>query len=179
MKLLIKLYMVFVLTLVFSIVIHATIMKEKSIEKMTRESDLIIKGRVESIVYSWIKDGSMIHTFVTVVVEKTYKGILNQKKIVVEVPGGIIGEISVLPMGEAKFFKDEDVFLFLRKNRIIPSATYFVVGLCQGKFRINLKVTNNKNILERDLEGISLIEKKGGLIPRYLDELIDEIKKFN
>lgn len=178
MKLVKNYIRLFLILLAFSNVIQATTMKEASIEKMTKDADLIIVGRVESMDCRWVQNGRMIHTFVTISIENLIKGTLDSKSIIVEVPGGIVGEVAAMPMGEAKFYPKEEILLFLVKNKIIPSATYFVVGLCQGKFRINQKDINNKNILERDLEGITLIEKKGRFIPKYLDELINEVKKI-
>jgi hypothetical protein len=178
MKPSLKLNLVF-LILAYYTNIDATIMKEASIEKMTKASDLIIIGKVESINCIWVENGKMIHTFVTISIESLVKGVSDKKNIVVEIPGGTVGEITAMAMGEAKFFSQEKVILFLRKNRIIPSKTYFVVGLCQGKFRINPNDIDNRNVLVRNLEGITIIEKKGSFIPRYLDELINEIKKFS
>lgn len=179
MKLLKNNISLFLILLAFSNVTQATIMKEASIENMTKDADLIIIGRVEVIDCRWVQNGKMIHTFVTISIESLIKGSLDRKSIIVEVPGGIVGEITAMAMGEAKFYPKEEIILFLRKNRIIPSTTYFVVGMCQGKFRICKNDINNKNLLERDLEGITLVEKKGSFIPKYLDELVNQIKKIN
>lgn len=166
-----------ILFLASSINIYATIMKEASITRMTKDSDLVIIGKVESVDCRWVEGGKMIHTFVTISIEKVIKGVNGIKSVVVEVSGGTIDNLTAMTMGEAKFHQGEAVLLFLVKNKIPTVTTYFVVALCQGKFRILSKDNDNRNLLERNLEGITIIEKKANVIPKYLDELIDEIKK--
>ncbi|MBS3943859.1 MAG: hypothetical protein KGZ42_00040 [Melioribacter sp.] len=172
-----KLKLVFLL-LAYGTIMQATIMREATIKEMTKEANLIVMGRVELIESRWSRDGKMIMTYVTVSINNVIKGDQELKNLVVEVPGGTIGDVTATAMGEARFHQNEEVLLFLVKNKTIPSATYFVVALCQGKFRIYSKSINNRNLLERNLEGITLVGKKGDFIPQYLDEILVEIRKY-
>lgn len=153
-------------------------MREATIKEMANGANLIVMGRIKSIESRWSIDGKVIITYVTVSINVVIKGDRELKNLVVEVPGGTVGDVTATTMGEARFHQDEEVLLFLVKNKLIPSATYFVVALCQGKFRINPNDSNNRNLLERNLEGITLVDKRGSYIPQYLDEILVEIRKY-
>jgi hypothetical protein len=101
-----------------------------SIEEMTQLADVILVGRVESILHSpFLKDVTYMHRQVLVSVERYLKHFMESRNVTVIVEGAIFGASSIAP----EFEESERVLLFLKEG---GDGFYEVLGDSQGKFTI-------------------------------------------
>jgi hypothetical protein len=135
-----------VLTLLISIYVPnaAALVIKKSLKDMTIESDDIITGKVINKESYW--ENGKIFTDVTVSVGQNIKG-KPENKIIVQVPGGVVGDIYA-QVSDVPLFEDkEEVLLFLKGNQ--------VVGWNQGKYAIrNDKVRENDESVTEFIDNI-------------------------
>jgi Ser-Thr-rich glycosyl-phosphatidyl-inositol-anchored membrane family/Matrixin len=117
----------------------AALVIEKSLNDITIESDNIVTGKVLNKESYW-KNGK-IFTDVTVSVGENIKG-KPENKIIVQVPGGVVGDIYARVSDVPLFENNEEVLLFLKGNK--------VTGWNQGKYTIkNDKIKENgKSVTE-------------------------------
>lgn len=72
----------------------AALLPEFSKEELISQSESIVLGQVQDVRSAWAEDGSQIYTYVTLAVEEQFKGEAIGREIVVQVPGGTVGEIT-------------------------------------------------------------------------------------
>lgn len=97
------------------------------------DSDLIVEGRVQSLVSYSNEPRSVIHTNAQVVVEDTWKGEPESNRITVRTLGGILDGIAMEVDGAARFVMGERVVLFLREEN---DDLYEPWGMRYGKYRV-------------------------------------------
>lgn len=122
----------------FAFSAHATVTRVQDLESLTRDSDVVVRGTVQSVESSWVGDGPQksIITKIKVQVAEKLKGESGSVAEIVQ-PGGIIPEsdIGQIVHGIAEFQPGEEVVLFLKKHA--PSAsTFAVTGMAQGKYTV-------------------------------------------
>ena len=131
-------------------------MVEVSLEQLTRDADLIVVGKVESVTSQMIN--GKISSFATLSVELKIKGELEpeQSEIVVSFPGGKVGDIGMQVEDSPNYKKDEEVVAFLKN---VPGESHFsTVGSSQGKFIVDQGIVLRENIpLEQFLAKIKTI----------------------
>jgi len=123
---------------------------KKSIEELTYEADSILIGEVKRIESRWNKDRTLIYTYVTISVRKYTKALPSMKEIkeiTVKVPGGEVGGIGLKVSDAPEFRKGEEVFLFLRIEKL---PILKVAGLFQGKYTIEDGKVKNK-VLKQEI----------------------------
>jgi hypothetical protein len=106
--------------------------EELSIEELTVRAECVVVGTVKDTQSHWDSQRTAIHTDVAVSVEHSFKGCSDQQEIVVRVPGGTVGEITVDVPTAPSFQNGERVVLFLEHEGDALS----VLGGFQGKFSI-------------------------------------------
>ena len=148
------------------------VMEGLSTEDLTRSSDSVISGNVESTTARWSDDGKTILTSAIVVVSEVIKGRSVNQKIEVEYPGGEVGDIGLRVSDEPDMEEGEKVLLFM-KQEIKPSGTqkYNLVGKGQGKYSIGPDRIARK-------KGFSLVggtKQIDAEVP--LDDLIEKIRR--
>lgn len=113
------------------------VMEGLSTEDLTRNSDVVVLGDVESVTAGWSDDGKTILTTATVVVTGVIKGGAADRKIEVAYPGGEVGGIGLRVSDEPRMEKGEKTVLFLKRG-IGPgeSHRYRLVGKGQGKYSV-------------------------------------------
>lgn len=135
-----------------------------SLSKMSKEADVIFTGKVLTQKSSWNKNKSRIYTDVTLEVNDCIKGQNSEKTIVVRHPGGEVGEVGELYSHMPKFYADEEVLLFVKKDT--NSDEYRVSDGENGKIQIK----ENKATGEK----ITALNKKmsvvRGEIKKYLQK---------
>jgi len=107
-------------------------MLKKDLKTLTRESDLIVIGKAVKIDSQREEKGQIV-TYVSVKVDEYVKGKLEQGEIIILVPGGRVGELSMWVSEAAKFTLNETSLLFLVHLR---DDLYQVVGGLQGKLTL-------------------------------------------
>jgi len=114
--------------------------EELSLEELINEATLIIRGRVIDTNARWNADHTLIYTYVTIRRTEYIKGTPRAGDLVIEVPGGTVGEITLWVSDTPTFEEGQEVILFLREE-------YFqVVGWFQGKYTIVDDVVVEKGI---------------------------------
>ena len=165
-----------------SITSQATMVMKLSEEDMATQAGTIITGTVTSIKSEWNEERTKIFTYITITPNSSLKGDRPTQEIVIEQPGGEVGDIGMFVEGTSVFEEGEDVLLFLERGRKGFQRT---LGLSQGKFSIESDpVTQRKILLKKRAR---LIRDSNGKIKRkaftiksdrklYLDDFKKEIQ---
>jgi hypothetical protein len=103
------------------------------LKKLTDSSDLIVVGKVVKQSSQWNEDKTRIFTRVSVNTEEYLKGKSGQKQLTITKPGGEVGDVGELYSHVPEFDDDEEVLLFLKKDKenelVVNKGT-------QGKYTI-------------------------------------------
>jgi hypothetical protein len=124
--------------------------RELSLEELSEKSEVIVTGKVVDKRSEWNQEKTRIYTHVTVAVDDYHKGEGSEQTVTVVHLGGEVGDVGELYTSVAKFEKDEEVVLFLRKDR---RGNLRVTGSDRGKYCIK----------RDDRTGVKRIEKFGTL----------------
>jgi hypothetical protein len=120
----------------------------RSVEELARDSDAVVRGVVEGQESRRGADGQRIYTFVEIRVAAAWKGSPPQR-VVVRVPGGVIGVQGQRALGAAVFADGEEVAVFLAR----AGEVWQVTGHAQGKFALEGGTARN------DTAGLTLVER--------------------
>jgi len=90
----------------------AAVLPWMSLEEITGQAEVIVLGTVESAESSWSPDGRIIVTRTTVSVERPLLG-GPRARVIVETPGGRVGDQTMIASGAPVFQRGERVVLFL------------------------------------------------------------------
>jgi hypothetical protein len=134
------------------------------LKRLVYESEAIVIGRVHSIQCEWSLDKQLILTVVKVRVQETIRGDLMMPEIMLEVPGGRMGDLSLKVSDVPAFEEGEQVLIFLRsiknfsdtKHSFTVAQNYLssfeVFGKAQGKYSIDADGMAAKNGYETTAE---------------------------
>lgn len=113
------------------------------IKYLSRGADVIMIGKVTKQNSSWNQDKTRIYTKATLQVDEYLKGSNTGKSVEVIYPGGEVGEIGELYTHMPRFINDEEVLVFLERDK--GNSGYKVFNGEDGKFTvINDKKTGEK-----------------------------------
>lgn len=108
-----------------------------TLEDLVTESNLILTGKCAETNAAWTEDGRNLETFVTIKVDKVFKGDAGST-VTVALPGGIGNKgkfkLQMQYPGAPKIFMGEKALLFLQ-DRGLPD-TYAITGFSAGKLSI-------------------------------------------
>ncbi|MFH1258554.1 MAG: hypothetical protein ABII74_01855 [Elusimicrobiota bacterium] len=103
-------------------------------EELTLSSERVVVGKVRKIECRWNQEKSLICTYITLESRQLLKGENITEVVILEVPGGEVGNKGLKVFAMPTFFLDEEVLVFLSaKNEI---NNFRVVGCYQGKYTI-------------------------------------------
>ncbi len=111
------------------------------LEEMTRRAEVIGLGTVEKVESAWTADGRMILTRTTIELERAIKG-GPRKQVVIEIPGGKVGDQMMVASGAPVFSKGERIVVFLQRPSAAPVQSgaaitpFGVVGWNLGKMPV-------------------------------------------
>ncbi len=105
--------------------------RSATVEEAARTSDAVVRGRVEHRTSRYTEDGSRIVTEVEIAVASAWKGSPGAR-VVVTVPGGVVGDVGMWVDAAPVLEQDEEVVLFLARR----GPRWHVNGLALGKFRV-------------------------------------------
>jgi predicted metalloprotease len=114
-----KLYVFFVVCCVcFSVSAFGSKIKDVNLSSMVEQSDVIVKCRVLEKQSQWVGDYRGKHIYTTVILDSNVpiKGELANKKLVLEVVGGTVGDITEVVSDSPMFQVNEEAMLFLKGN---------------------------------------------------------------
>jgi hypothetical protein len=117
-----------------SISAQATTLVHLSLEQLSQASSEIVRGRVIGQEARWNSSHTRILTFTTIEIERTLKG-TPRHLMVIEQPGGSMGNIRVRVAGTVSFRAGSSYFLFLEPTDANASG-HRLVGMAQGAYRI-------------------------------------------
>ncbi len=132
--------------------VHAAVpltVERISLERLTRSSQLIIRGNVLRSVSRW--EDRNIYTYTTVRVLESLKGEA-QPEITVKQMGGTVGEISEVISGAPELENGEEVVLFLVDWR----DHYWIHSIVLGKFSVVLR--EGTPVAYNNLNNVGLID---------------------
>lgn len=108
----------------------ASVVLQQSIEELTADSGLIVRGTVGGVESRWDREHRRIRTYVEIRITEGLKGRASQV-IWVRQPGGIVGDVGQRVEGAAVFEPGEDVVLFLQPRA--EEAVFVPSGMAAGK----------------------------------------------
>ena len=138
--------------------------KPTDIKNLSVEADVILTGKVTKQNSSWNKDKTRIFTDVTLEVEEYLKGNNNNKTLVVTTPGGEVGEVGELYTHMPRFSKDEEVLLFVKKDK--QETNYKVLNGEDGK----MTLYTDKKTGEKITSSNKKISKLKNEIKNYVEQ---------
>lgn len=104
--------------------------EDLTLEELVSRARLIVRGRVIDTTARWNADHTRIYTYVTIRPTEYIKGASKTGDLVIEVPGGTVGDLTLRVTDVPTFKEGEDTVVFLRDE-------YFqVVGWYQGKYTV-------------------------------------------
>ena len=127
----------FFFLILISIGIHLTAFAQEEITKikiLSKDSDVIITGKVIDKESSWNESKSRIYTKTTVQVDEYLKGTNAEQSVEIRTPGGEVGDVGELYSHMPRFENEEEVLVFLRKDDKIKE--YRVQNGEEGKITI-------------------------------------------
>jgi hypothetical protein len=133
MKMRIQLLAIFVASLMAAPA-SATTLVRMSLNQLAEASTEIIRGHVVSQETLWNPGHTRIYTYTTLALDQTYKG-NPPSLLVVQQPGGQIGNVHVFVAGTIQFHPQAGYVLFLERSPADPSK-FLPVGMLQGAYRI-------------------------------------------
>ncbi len=143
-------------------------MKALSTEELTKLSKNVVIGKVEKTVAQWSEDRKTIITRATIQINNVIRGNINITKIIVEYPGGEIGDIGLKVSDVSSLITGEEVLLFLKRINIKDNTVFRITGNAQGHYTIDkngvakkggFSVIGDKSVIDNNVPINSLIEK--------------------
>ncbi len=112
----------------------ATSLVRLSLEQLSQASTEIVRAHVVRQQSQWNSNHTWIVTLTTVALDQSVKG-QPPATLVLEQPGGTVGNIHVYVPGTIRFFPQSHYLLFLERSGADPSR-FLLVGMGQGAYRI-------------------------------------------
>ena len=179
-----RLFLTFFILFFFVCNFNHALMIKLSLKRLCIGADAIIFGEVKKIQSQWSMDGSIILTIVTLQIHETLKGKIYTNQVLIQYPGGEVGDISLKVSDMPTFQTNEKVLVFLKfiknvkdiKHSPVIALSIFqpfsVFGAAQGKYSID-----SRGIARKD--GYTLISKEGEPDKSlHLSNLKAQIRKF-
>jgi hypothetical protein len=139
----------------------ASLVTRMDTEALVRSSGVIVQGEVESVGVA-PDDRGAIHTWVTLRVEESLKGVAGRSRIALRLPGGAWRDRVSRVFGVPSFERGERVVVFAVPTRRGPLT---VTGLFQGKFRIEPAGSGEESVVQDAGRGAE-VAGGGGERPR-------------
>jgi hypothetical protein len=180
--------------------VAAAVLPWMSLEEITGGAEVIVLGTVESAQSAWSADGRMIVTRTTVSVETSLKG-SPRDKVIVETPGGRVGDQTMIASGAPVFRPGERVVLFLEpagerrpdtasgsRTRQAPgvASLHAVVGWNLGRMSVRRDPRTGRDLVEDRTSGSFYLDRQGrpvgperaGKGPAELRQFLREVERL-
>ena len=127
---------------------HALMIKIP-LKQLVNESEAIVIGRVQSVRCELSLDKRLILTIVKVRVRESIRGHLMVQDLILEVPGGTMGDLSLKVTDMPVFHEKEEILIFLRSIKNIADtrhsftvaqntfSSFEVYGKAQGMYSVD------------------------------------------
>jgi hypothetical protein len=104
------------------------------VERMSKNADLIIAGKVVEQNSNWNENKTRIYTQATIQVEEYLKGGNNGGPVIVSYLGGEVGDVGEMYSHMPRFENNEEVLVFLKKDE--KTSDYKVFNGEEGKINV-------------------------------------------
>jgi hypothetical protein len=131
---------------------RATTLVQMSLEQLSQASSVVVRGHAVAQESRWNAAHTQIVTLTTIAVEGAIKGSA-ARTVVVEQPGGRVGNIRLRVAGTVAFDTRGDYFLFLEPARE-GTSRFLLVGMVQGAYRIYRDSGTGEERVIRPLGGL-------------------------
>ncbi|HEU4402248.1 MAG TPA: hypothetical protein VFT43_09095 [Candidatus Polarisedimenticolia bacterium] len=164
----------------------AAVLPWLGLEEITAQAEVIVLGKVERLEGGWSDDGRIIVTRVTLAVEHPVKG-GPRERVVLEVPGGRVGDLAMVASGAPLFAPGERVIVFLEPSGTpAPDGTrpnLAVVGWNLGAMRVRRDAASGRDLVDDQTGGAIYLDRQGrpvdpgrqGRGPRELGQFLRDI----
>ncbi|MBN8610783.1 MAG: hypothetical protein J0L92_09380 [Deltaproteobacteria bacterium] len=134
---------------------RATVMVEVPFDRLAREADVIVHGRVLRTGSRLVMDGSgaMPHTLTELDVFEPIKGEPGARIVIDELGGEVQGHGTWIE-GTPRFRRGEECIVFLRA---LPDGSFRTYAMAQGHFEVRPGVTGVAPTVVRDTSAMGLV----------------------
>jgi len=142
-----KIISLFLVSIFLYASLHAVMVKIP-LSALTTQADAIVVADVLGVECQWSWDRRTIQSIVTLRASEVLKGKIDRPEILIQVPGGKVGEISLRVSDMPAFAAGERALIFLSEipDRqdganspavgLLSAPAFHVLGAAQGKYRI-------------------------------------------
>lgn len=130
-----------------------------TVAELTKKSDLVVIGKVNSVESEWNDSKTRIYSKVSIAVSELIKGANSGNEISIMQPGGEVGDVGEIYSDIPRFNKSENVLLFLERDK---NNNLRVTGGMDGKYPVTINKSTGEKLI-------------GGRI--NMNSFISEIKK--
>ncbi len=113
-----------------------------SLKSLTKNSEVVLIGKVSKQESKWNENKSRIYTDVTIDVDEYLKGQTGEKYITVSHLGGEVGEVGELYTHMPSFKEEEEMVLFVKRDK--NDGKYRVYSSENGKIEIIKNKSSNQ-----------------------------------
>lgn len=173
---------------------ESTTFEQLSLEALTSHSSHVVRGRFMKTESLWSEDKTTIYTRAMFRVDEAVTGADSGEEIVVYLPGGTVGDTSILVLGAPEIEVGRDAVLMLNAvpealagARVAGASAFNIVGLSQGVFDLKTDSETDRTMATshaaRFLSAEDMEEgaagPPGGAEGMTLDELIKKIREID
>ena len=165
----------------------ATVVPWMDLKEITAQADVIVLGSIESVESGWSDDGRIIVTRATLSVERTFKG-GPRARVVVETPGGKVGDLAMVASGAPVFHAGERLVLFLEPSggAARGGKRHGVVGWNQGRMMVRRDPRTGRDLVEDRTAGTLYLDRQGkpvgpgraGKGPAELQDFLRDVERL-
>jgi hypothetical protein len=159
----------------------AAVLPWMGLEEITAQAEVIVLGTVESAEGGWSDDGRIIVTRATVSVERALKG-GPRAKVLVETPGGRVGDQAMMASGAPVFRVGDRVVVFLEPAGAVgpgEARRHAVVGWNLGKMNVRREPRTGRDLVEDRTSGSIYLDRQGRPVgPERAGKGPAELKQF-
>jgi hypothetical protein len=124
-------------------------MPASRIKQLSKNADVILAGKVTEKKSAWNKNKTRIYTHTTLQVSEYLKGKANETSVEITYPGGEVGEVGELYTHMPRFEENEEVVVFLAKDK--KNKGYKLVDGDEGKIRISINAKGKESVSKSSL----------------------------
>jgi hypothetical protein len=141
-----------------SITAQATVMRYVPLDRLIREADLIVSGKVARIQFQWDEKDRTVYTYITIAVDRFIKRRIKTRYVTIKEWGGQIGNVAAVQLGTPYYRVGEEVVVCGAKRKDGSLAT---LGGLQGKFEIGRDPESDLLVRRLDQDQVLLLDAHG------------------
>ena len=135
-----------------AISVHATTLARLSLDQLAAAADAVARVRCTSVEARW--ENNEIWTITSLEIMETMKGAL-PIRIVVRLPGGRVGHLTVSVDGTPRFKAGDEAIVFLERSR---AGGFSVAAWVEGTFRISRDPRSGLETVTQDSSTFSVFD---------------------